>query len=204
MYYNKNRLKREGHIELTEESAIHIGSKIRKARLDVNMSIKALAELSGLSAAAIQKVETNRMVPTITSLLKISRALGRKVSFFIQEVDSDNRIVFLKKEGRERFYSEKSKCFHEYIATNLENGILEGGIFIALPGGKSGEAPNSHPGEEIILCLKGRIKVDIAEKTYNLKSGDTLHFKSDIPHRWRNVTNSEARILWIYTEFSSS
>jgi transcriptional regulator with XRE-family HTH domain len=189
---------------LTKESAINIGSKIRKARMDVNMSIKALAELSGMSSAAIQKVETNRMVPTITSLLKISRALGKKVSFFIQEEDNINKIILLKKEKRERFYSEKSKCFHEYIATNLENGILEGGIFNALPGGKSGEAPNSHPGEEIILCLRGKIEVDIAGKTYPLKSGDSLHFKSDIPHCWRNISNSESRILWIYTESSSS
>jgi quercetin dioxygenase-like cupin family protein len=187
-----------------EESVINIGNKIRKARMDVNMTIKALAETSGMSAVAIQKVETNRMVPTITSLLKISRALGKKVSFFIQEEDNANRVMLLKKEKRERFYSEKSKCFHEYIASNLENGILEGGIFNALPGGKSGETPNSHPGEEIILCLRGKIEVDIGQQTYTLKSGDTLHFKSDIPHSWRNISNSESKILLIYTEPASS
>ena len=193
----------EGGPGLTEESAINIGGKIRKARLDVNMSIRALAGVSGMSPAAIQKVETNRMVPTITSLLKISRALGKKVSFFIQEEDNLNRVALLKKEKRERFYSEKSKCFHEYIAGNLDNGTLEGGIFNALPGGESGDSPNSHPGEEIILCLKGRIEVDIAERIYLLKSGDTLHFKSDLPHRWRNTGNSEAQILWVYTETAS-
>ena len=193
----------EGGPGLTEESAINIGGKIRKARLDVNMSIRALAGVSGMSPAAIQKVETNRMVPTITSLLKISRALGKKVSFFIQEEDNLNRVALLKKEKRERFYSEKSKSFHEYIVGNLESGILEGGIFNALPGGESGDAPNSHPGEEIILCLKGRIEVDIAERIYLLKSGDTLHFKSDLPHRWRNTGNSEAQILWVYTETAS-
>jgi len=187
---------------MQEDFVIEIGQKIRNARKKANIPIRTLANLSGLSPAAIQKIETNHMVPTIISLMKISRALGKKVSFFIQEEDNANRIVLIKREMRKRFYSEESKCLHEYVMGELEEGALEGGIFTAQPGGESGKTLNSHPGEEIILCLKGRIEVQFPEDKYRLETGDTLHFKSDIPHRWHNPGASESQIFWIYTQVS--
>lgn len=193
----------ESRKSIEKEFVIDIGKKIREARKNANLSIKALGELSGMSPAAIQKIETNHMVPTIITLMKISRALGRRVSFFIQAESNVNRISLIKKQSREKFYSKESKCFHEYIVGNLEDGILEGGIFSAEPGGASGKTLNSHPGEEIIMCLKGKIEIQVSEESYHLYSGDTLHFKSDIPHRWWNAGKSESQILWIYTQNSS-
>ncbi len=187
---------------MEEDFVIDIGQKIRSAREKANLSIKTLAKLSGLSPAAIQKIETNHMVPTIISLMKISRGLGKKVSFFIQENDAANRIALVKRGMRKRFYSEGSKCLHEYIVGELEDGVLEGGIFTAQPGGESGNTMNSHPGEEIILCLKGEVEVQTPEDRHRLTPGDTLHFKSDIPHRWCNRGTSESQIFWIYTQVS--
>lgn len=187
---------------LKEDHFIDIGAKIRNARKKANMSIKTLAKLSDMSPVSIQKVETNRMVPTITSLLKISRALGKKVSFFIEEEDRVSHVALVKKGRRKKFYSERSKCLHEYIAGELDNAVLGGGVFSAQPGGESGKKPSSHPGEEIIFCLKGEIEVQIAEDKHRLRAGDVLHFKSDVSHRWRNCGKSNSQILWIYTQIS--
>ena len=183
---------------------IDMGHKIRRARQEANISIKGLAERAGLSPAAIQKIETNNMVPTVISLMKISRALGKRVSFFIEEEDKTNRIVLIKRRMRKRFYSPESKCSHEYIIGELEQGVLEGGIFTAQPGGKSGTTLNAHPGEEIILCLRGKIEVEVEEERYRLDAGDALHFKSDMPHRWSNAGDSESQIVWIYTQVPAS
>jgi quercetin dioxygenase-like cupin family protein len=183
-----------------QDLVIDVGQKIRNLRRKLGLSIETLSKQSGLSTAAIQKIETNHMVPTIVSLMKISRALGEKVSFFVDEGNGSDQIVLIKKSERKGFYSEESKMSQEYITGQLEKRVLEGGIFNIKAGGRSGREMNSHPGEEIIFCLKGKIEVFTPAQNYVLSTGDTLHFKSDIPHRWRNSGRTAAQIIWIYTQ----
>jgi transcriptional regulator with XRE-family HTH domain len=182
---------------------IDVGQKIRGLRKKQGLSIETLSERSSLSAAAIQKIETNHMVPTIISLMKIARALGERVSFFVDEKEGDDQIVLIRKKERKRFYSKLSKVSQEYITGQLESRALEGGVFTAQRGAQSGEEMNSHPGEEIIFCLKGKIEVFTPAMNYVLSTGDTLHFKSDIPHRWRNSGSTAAQIIWVYTQRST-
>ena len=191
--------KKRGEMEFV----VDVGQKIRNLRRRLGLSIETLARRSDLSTAAIQKIETNHMVPTIVSLMKVSRALGEKVSFFVDEGNGNDQIVLVKKSGRKGFYSEESKMSQEYITGQLEKRVLEGGIFNIKTGGQSGREMNSHPGEEIIFCLKGKIEVFTPAKNYVLSTGDTLHFKSDIPHRWRNSGSTAAQIIWIYTQRST-
>jgi transcriptional regulator with XRE-family HTH domain len=186
--------------QTNDDFVIDVGQKIRNFRRKLGLSIEALSQKSGLSTAAIQKIETNHMVPTIISLMKLSRALGEKVSFFVDEKNVKDQVVLIKRKERKRFYSEMSKISQEYITGQLEDRVLEGGIFTAKIGGKSGEEMNTHPGEEIIFCVKGKIEVTTPSRTYLLSSGDTLHFKSDIPHRWRNSGKTLAQLVWIYTQ----
>jgi transcriptional regulator with XRE-family HTH domain len=187
-------------IQTKQDFVIDVGQKIRDLRRRLGLSIETLSKRSGLSTAAIQKIETNHMVPTIISLMKISRALGEKVSFFVDESNGGDHIVLIKKEERRGFYSEESKISQEYITGQLERRVLEGGIFNIKVGGQSGREMNSHPGEEIIFCLKGKIEVFTPPQNYILSSGDTLHFKSDIPHRWRNSGKTPAQLIWVYTQ----
>jgi quercetin dioxygenase-like cupin family protein len=88
----------------------------------------------------------------------------------------------------------------EYITGQMKDRVLEGGVFAPKGGGQSGPEMNAHPGEEIIFCLKGKIGLFTPLQRYVLSSGDTLHFKSDIPHRWENSGKTEAKLIWVYTQ----
>jgi quercetin dioxygenase-like cupin family protein len=45
--------------------------------------------------------------------------------------------------------------------------------------------------------------VHIAEKTYFLSTGDSLSFKSHLPHSWENAGDEEARMIWTLSQFPS-
>ena len=62
-----------------------IGLKVFSLRKRMGLSLQQLGERSDVSAAAIHKIEQGGMVPTITTLLKIAGALGRPVSYFVEE-----------------------------------------------------------------------------------------------------------------------
>ena len=72
-----------------------LGEKIKTLRTEKNMSLKDLSERSGISAAAIHKIESNGIIPTITTMMKISDALGKKVSHFIEEELEDKDVVLV-------------------------------------------------------------------------------------------------------------
>jgi quercetin dioxygenase-like cupin family protein len=54
-----------------------------------------------------------------------------------------------------------------------------------------------HKGEEIGYVLSGRLQVQVGKAVYNLKTGDVIYLKSEVPGQWRNPGPNVARLLWI-------
>lgn len=182
-----------------EDIVINIGDKIRKLRKKNNLSIQKLAEKSGVSPAGIHKIETSGMTPTITTLMKIANALEKKVSFFIEEDERLGDIELIKTDRRKRFFTSRHGIRVENIAGRLENSLIEAGISTVDLGGHSGDELMTHRGEELIFILDGKLEVTVKDKVYILEQGDSLHFKADIPHSWRNDQEKTTHFLWVLT-----
>ena len=54
---------------------------------------------------------------------------------------------------------------------------------------------SSHRGEEFILVQKGSIKVILGEKEETLCAGDSIYYRSSIPHRMENLDPAESVLL---------
>lgn len=54
-----------------------------------------------------------------------------------------------------------------------------------------------HAGHEFVCCLTGRVEYEIDGELYRLEPGDFLLFEADLPHRWGNPGNEEARLLLV-------
>jgi uncharacterized cupin superfamily protein len=70
------------------------------------------------------------------------------------------------------------------------------------PGGTSGEQNMYHPGDELIYLIDGKLRVEIVDEFYFLESGDSLSFKSHLPHRWTNIGQGQARVIWTLSPFT--
>src|SRR5258708_15960539 len=79
-----------------------IGLKVFSLRKRMGLSLQQLGERSDVSAAAIHKIEQGGMVPPITTLLKIARALGRPVSYFVEDDVGQNHVVALTPPDQDR------------------------------------------------------------------------------------------------------
>ncbi len=95
-----------------------IGLKVFSLRKRMGLSLQQLGERSDVSAAAIHKIEQGGMVPTITTLLKIASALGRPVSYFVEEdVGQDDVAVLTPAEETRPVYTS-----HKGITLNSISG----------------------------------------------------------------------------------
>jgi transcriptional regulator with XRE-family HTH domain len=175
-----------------------IGLKVFSHRKRMGLSLQQLAERSDVSAAAIHKIEQGGMVPTITTLLKIAGALGRPVSYFVEEdVGQDDAAVLTPPEVKRPVFTS-----HEGIELNSISGsygrfMLAGARARVAPGANSGRKPMQHPGEELVHVISGTLAFTVTGQPYRVGPGSTLHFRGDQPHTWHNPGRTEVRAVWM-------
>jgi transcriptional regulator with XRE-family HTH domain len=175
-----------------------IGLKVFSLRKRMGLSLQQLGERSDVSAAAIHKIEQGGMVPTITTLLKIAGALGRPVSYFVEEdVGRDDVAVLTPPEEDRPVYTS-----HKGITLNSISGpygrfLLAGARATVAPGANSGRKPMQHPGEELVHVIEGQLEFTVTGQLYQVGIGSTLHFRGDQPHTWRNPGAIEAHAVWM-------
>ncbi|MDP9073321.1 MAG: cupin domain-containing protein [Actinomycetota bacterium] len=181
-----------------EEIVSSIGPKLRELRAQRGLSLQQMADLSDVSAAAIHKIERNGMVPTITTLLKIAGAFNRPISYFVEEPDPDNRPVsFTPAKGRRNLFTSHQGIDLAAISGPYGRFFLAGAVAEVEPGASSGRKPMEHPGEELVLLLDGALEIDVDGSTFKLAEGDSLHFRTDRPHRWRNPGTESCHAVWL-------
>jgi transcriptional regulator with XRE-family HTH domain len=175
-----------------------IGLKVFSHRKRMGLSLQQLGERSDVSAAAIHKIEQGGMVPTITTLLKLATALGRPVSYFVEEdIGLDDVAVFTPLEENRPVFTS-----HQGIELNSISGpygrfLLAGARACVVAGATSGRKPMQHPGEELVHGLSGVLEFTVSGQPYRVEPGTTLHFQGDQPHTWANPGPDEARAIWM-------
>lgn len=183
-----------------------IARKIRELRIEKQYSLQRLADMASLSSTAIHKIERGEITPTITTLIKIAAALGKKVSYFLAEGEDEDIyapldvVEFYRQGMRTRISNAKKTTFLEHLAVNLKEGALYAAIVSAKPGVSSSSGhETAHEGEEFYYVLDGTIEFTIRNETYVLTKGDSIHFQSIEPHSWKIIGDMPNLVLWVIT-----
>lgn len=173
-----------------------LGEKIKTLRTEKGWYLQDLAKRSGISAAGIHRIESNGIIPTITTMMKISDALGKRVSFFIEEKDEDS--VFVSAGKRESIFTFKKGLDLQCVsAKKYGDFIMTAAYAIAEVGASSGKKPMSHRGEELVYCIQGKMEFQVNGKIYILNPGDSLHFRTHAEHKWKNIGDVRAKLIWV-------
>ncbi|MEX0999241.1 MAG: cupin domain-containing protein [Thermodesulfobacteriota bacterium] len=175
-----------------------LGEKIKYLRTEKSLSLKDLSGRSGISAAAIHKIESNGIIPTITTMMKIADALGRDVNYFIEQAKEDKDVVFVSAKEREPILTFKKGLELSGISAKKYGDFIMTAAYAVLEvGASSGKKPMKHRGEELVYCLQGKVEFQMKGETYILGPGDSLNFRTQIDHKWKNVADKKAKLIWV-------
>jgi transcriptional regulator with XRE-family HTH domain len=175
-----------------------IGPKVRKLRKQAGLSLQQLAEQSNVSAAAIHKIEQSGMVPTITTLLKVAGALGRPVSYFVEEDDpSSDPTVHTPHSVARPIFTSHTGIDLAGITGPYGRFLLAAARATIEPGASSGDTPLEHPGEELVYVLSGELELTVNGRAFLLGPSDALHFRTVQQHAWRNPGTEQTAALWM-------
>ncbi|WP_440952334.1 helix-turn-helix domain-containing protein [Methanococcoides sp. FTZ1] len=192
---------------MTEKNSV--GEKIRQFRETKEMSVEELAKESQSSVELIEKLEAGELIPSLTPLLKIARALGVRLGTFLDDMPQTGPVVVrngasgnvVRFSGKSRDPEESALEFHS-LAADKQDRNMEPFIIDVHPFKHEEEHElSSHEGEEFIYVLDGSIEVTYGKENYELAAGDSIYYDSVVPHDV-HATGSEARILAVvYTPF---
>lgn len=171
-----------------------LGKRIKSARLEKGLTLKEVELLSGVSMTHTSQIERGMTSPTVGALEKLARALDRATSHFIEETALEE-VCLLRKGERTGLVHESSGIRLE----NLSSGISGGEIhFYHITATPVLEEPGlkSHAGEEGLTVIRGTLEVIVGENRHKLKTGDTIHFKSSLPHAFFSANRTGAEAIW--------
>lgn len=175
-----------------------LGEKIKYLRTEKSLSLKDLSERSGISAAAIHKIESKGIIPTITTMMNIADSLGKEVNYFIEQAKEDKDVVFVSAKEREPILTFKKGLDLSGISAKKYGDFIMTAAYAVLEvGASSGKKPMKHKGEELVYCLQGKVEFHMKGETYLLGPGDSLNFRTQIDHKWKNVGDKKAKLIWV-------
>jgi len=171
---------------------MQLGKKIRDLRLRRGLTVQQLAEATGLSKGFISQVENSRTSPSLATLQDLARALETSVAYLVVEEEQVPHVVRADQRPRLQVGGNTSRV--EVLSAqpkrNLELIVAE------LPAGvTAGDKRHYHHGEEVVLCLEGRVHLTCGEHVLILESGDSCHYDGRVPHAVENAGASTAKVL---------
>lgn len=175
---------------------LDLGERLRAIREEKAISLSKLAEKTGYTKSFISQVEKNRTSPSISSLLRITEALGINPQEILHREGTSEKIL-VKKSERDLYFHKKSKAQFEFLFTKNPKRKMEPLFLTIKPGGCSDSY--SHDGEEFGTVLKGTLELTVGNETFLLEEGDCVYFNSQVEHHWKNNGPDEVVALWITT-----
>ena len=182
--------------------SVDVGLRLKRLREDRNISMRSLAAKSGLSANALSMIERGKTSPSVSTLYKLSDALGVPITDFFKQQLERADVVFLK--SNERLLISFVKGNMEGLGGEQFVGNLSPFLVSLEPGASSGRAKMSHTGHEFVYCLTGTLEYRVENQIYTLGPGDNLLFAARLDHNWRNPGENLATALIIISEYSES
>jgi transcriptional regulator with XRE-family HTH domain len=178
-----------------------IGQKIRELRKHRGITLKEFSQKVGVTASLISQVERGVAVPSISSLKKISDALGISISFFFDDKarpELAHTFSPVVKKGERKILHPCPGVTYELLSRNLQ-GRIEFLLATYEVGADTGDKPYTHRGEECALVLRGKLEVQVGSSVYQLEKDDSISFSCEIPHRVRNLGKVPAVSIWCIT-----
>jgi transcriptional regulator with XRE-family HTH domain len=162
----------------------------------MELSLRDLAERSGVSAPMLSQVERGETSPTLAVAAKIAAGLELTLSQLLRLDEGTHAVV--TRDGRRRRYSHGGHQYEE-LTPPLPGQRADVSLHALKPGagtGGAGDPPIHEPGSrETAVVLEGELTLVIDGASHELGAGDSVTFDADLPHHFENHGAEHTRFL---------
>ena len=165
----------------------------------MDLSLRDLAERSGVSAPMLSQVERGETSPTLAVAARIAAGLDLRLSQLLR-LDEGGQVAIVRAADRRPGTSDEASGHRAEILTPpLPGQRAEVSRHTLAPGaltGGPGDAPIHEPGSrETALIERGTVVLHCDGERYELLDGDCVTFDADLNHQFVNPGTEEAVLL---------
>ncbi|MBW8059007.1 MAG: helix-turn-helix transcriptional regulator [Solirubrobacterales bacterium] len=173
-----------------------VGPRIRALREAIGLSLRDLAERSGVSAPMLSQVERRETSPTLAVAAKIAAGLDLTLSQLLRLDEGEHVIV--SRAGERRRSSRGGHQFEE-LTPPLPGQRADVSLHTLKAGaatGGSDDPPMHEPGSrETAVVLSGTLALVVDGTRHELGAGDSVTFDADLPHHFENDGEEPTRFV---------
>jgi transcriptional regulator with XRE-family HTH domain len=170
------------------------GPRIRALREGMGLSLRDLADRSGVSAPMLSQVERGETSPTLAVAGRIAAGLELSLSQLLRLDEGDGVSVVRRAERRR---GGRRGHRYEVLTPPVPGQRAEVSLHTLDAGAATGgpDDPRRHePGSrETAVVLDGGVRLVCGGVSHDLDEGDAVTFDSDLPHHFENQGKRPAR-----------
>jgi len=161
-----------------------LGKRVQTYREKLGLSQEDLAKNSGVDLDLVRRTEKGETYPSISVLIRLSRALGQRLGTFMDDQFTPDPLIVCEEERTEENASHQKGSpsnYHYYpLGKNKTDRHMEP-FFIRIEPGQA-KSLSSHEGEEFIIVVSGEVELIYGKDSRILKAGDSMYYNSLVPH----------------------
>ena len=176
-----------------------IGERIKQLREDQAVSLEDFARRVGVSPSVMNQIENHLVSPPLGTLIKIAHALnisvgdffgGEKASYTIVRQGEQKKVSrFASKDGINYGYT------YESLGFDMKNRHMEPFLVTLQKSTMEAKSLSSHPGEEFIYVLEGKVLVQLGDHSDVLNPHDSIYYDANLLHRVSAHECEQAKIV---------
>jgi len=174
---------------------VDVGERLRVIRSRRRQTLREVAERAGLSESFLSQVERGRASASVASLRRIADALGVAISDLFQPAEASRPRVLRRDDrpslafgilGRKLLLTPRPLHHLEVFVGELD------------PEGSTGAEQYAHgDSEELFVVIRGTVQLELGDEVFELEAGDSIDYRSAVPHRISNAGDDVAEVMWI-------
>ena len=174
-----------------------IGYRIKDLRNRQRVTLKELAEKTGLTTSFLSQLERDLASPSVSSLEKIAEALNTRVGYFFGR-EEEKELIFVKRGFGKKVIDEKKNISCETLASGFLNIKTQPQVFTLGIGTELTKELMYPQGEKFGMVLKGKVELLCDSEKFTLEEGDSIYCAyTQKLQGIKNIGSTETKFLWI-------
>ncbi len=172
---------------MPDQDAVELGQRIRKLRTAHGQSLADVARGTELTESFLSRLERGMTGVTVDTLRRIAAFWNAEIVDLLER-DAGPAPIVIRGGSGPALQAES----HGRLRATAETLIPRSGTSLqatlyrtAKRGGRFDDF--SHPGEELVFVVSGRIRYIVGNDTFELSAGDSIWHRSDTAHRWESI-----------------
>ncbi len=173
--------------------------RVTELRKKHKLTLEQLAASSGVSRSMLSQIERGKANPTLAVTFRIAQAFGITIGELVDQPWAAPSIEVVHADDPNMLFRNDDECHIRTLSPlHMERNIEFYEIRLA-PGAKLASAAHFEGTRELLTVSQGRARVEAGDSSREVATGDSAHYRADLPHCIANTGDHELQVYLVVT-----